>query len=59
MVINFMRVGEDDPQAYSLTDWVICSTVYVRNTEGESGIGHKIYVHFLSRLSQGCYKTFE
>lgn len=41
MVINFVSV-EDDPQAYSLPDWVICSTIYMQNTEGESGRGDKV-----------------
>ena len=48
MVINFVSTGEDDPQVYNLTDSMIFSTIYIQNTEGESGRGDKIYVHFLA-----------
>lgn len=60
VVISFVSTGEDDPQIYNLTDLMICGTIYIRNTEGESGRGDMIPVHFFRPcLSQDFYKTLD
>lgn len=58
LVINFVSIGQDDPQAYSWTDQVICSTIYTQNIEGESEEIRDLFI-FLAMLSQDFYKTFE
>lgn len=55
MVINFVSV-EDDPQAYSLPDYVICIQFIYRILKENQVKGIR---YFRPCLSQDFYKTFE